>query len=215
MARPRKPLLSRDGIVDAALALASETGGFTVPELARRLGVRPSSLYNHVRGRAEIIELIRRRLHEEMAVRVDVSGDWADVVRNVAAAQRAVLARHPWVIMLLATSPAGLDSAITTVENLATILSRAGFADRDVAHVIAMIDIVTIGAGLDLVSPEVIYPPEVLAQSTTLARVMSSLPAGASRADDAFDFTIELVIEAMRARLRRTLEGGAEQEARP
>ncbi|WP_433461956.1 TetR/AcrR family transcriptional regulator C-terminal domain-containing protein [Spirillospora sp. CA-128828] len=189
--------------------------------MARRLGVRPSSLYNHVNGRAEIIELIRRRLHEEMAVRVDVSRDWADVVRNVAAAQREVLARHSWVIMLLATSPAGLDSAITTVENLAAILSRAGFTDRDVVHVIAVIDIVTIGASLDLVSPEVIYPAEALAQATTLARVMRSRPPGTSRADDAFDFTMELVIEAMRARLHRIpgaasspQEGSAEHEAR-
>ncbi|MEO3829145.1 TetR/AcrR family transcriptional regulator C-terminal domain-containing protein [Actinomadura sp. B10D3] len=208
MPRPSKPLLSRESIAAAALEMTSETGGFTVPDLARRLGVRPSSLYNHVSGRAEIVELIRRRLHEAMAVRVDVAGDWAEVIRHVASAQRASMARHPWVIPLLATSPAGLDDTITTLENVATVLSRAGFADRDVMLAIAMIDIVTIGASLDLVSPEDLYPAEVLAEATTLARVVRSAPPGVTRADAAFEFTLELVIEALRARLRRGGSGG-------
>ncbi|MFB9834345.1 TetR/AcrR family transcriptional regulator C-terminal domain-containing protein [Actinoallomurus acaciae] len=207
MPRPSKPLLSREIIANAALEMTSETGGFTVPGLARRLNVRQSSLYNHVSGRAEIIELIRRQLHEAMAVRVDVTDDWPDVIRHIASAQRSSMAKHPWLIPLLATSPADLDAAITTVENFATVLCRAGFSDRDVVLVIAMIDIVTIGASLDLASPEDIYPAEVLAEATTLARVMRSSPPGASRADAAFEFTIEIIIEAMRARLRRPNPG--------
>ena len=51
MGRPRTPLLSADRIADAALELVNTTGGFTMPALAARLGVRPSSLYNHVAGR--------------------------------------------------------------------------------------------------------------------------------------------------------------------
>ncbi|WP_165978508.1 TetR/AcrR family transcriptional regulator C-terminal domain-containing protein [Actinomadura darangshiensis] len=208
MPRPPKALLSREIIAAAALEMTGESGGFTVPELAKRLNVRQSSLYNHVSGRAEIIELIRQRLHESLAVRVDVTGDWADVIRDVATAQRASMAKHPWVIPLLATSPAGLDATITTLENVATVLSRAGFRDRDVMLAISMIDIVTIGASLDLVSPEDLYPAEVLAEATTLARVVRSAAAGVSRADAAFEFTLDLVIEALRARLARDGEPG-------
>src|SRR5690242_8540361 len=116
MARPKDPKLSVDLIVDTALGMAGTTGSFTIPELAGKLGVRPSSLYNHVSGRDEIIELIRRRLHEAMAVRVDIDADWRDTFRRIAVAQRDSLARHPWLIPLLATSPASLDASITTLE---------------------------------------------------------------------------------------------------
>ncbi|MFE2848087.1 TetR/AcrR family transcriptional regulator C-terminal domain-containing protein [Streptomyces scopuliridis] len=184
--------------------MTSETGGFTVPELARRLNVRPSSLYNHVSGRAGIIELIRKQLHEAMAVRVDVNADWPDVIRLVASAHRASMAKHPWLIPLLATSPADLDTSITTIENVATVLSKAGFTDRDVMMAIAVIDIITIGASLDLVSPQDLYPAEVLAETTTLARITRSVPSDVPRADAAFEFTVELVIEALEVRLNRS-----------
>ncbi|MEU6712230.1 TetR/AcrR family transcriptional regulator C-terminal domain-containing protein [Nonomuraea sp. NPDC046802] len=236
MARPSKTKLSPEIIVAAALEMTAETGEFTVPELARRLNVRPSSLYNHVSGRAEIIELIRRQMHEAMAVRVDVNADWPSVIRLVASAHRASLAEFPWLIPLLATSPATLDTSITTLENVATVLSKAGFGEHDVMMIIAMIDIIVIGASLDLVSPQDLYPAEVLAETTTFARVVrsagiarmtrskssglsgpadSSLLSGASetvdeaagsdtsRADAAFAFTVDLVIDALRARLDR------------
>ncbi|MEW1724507.1 TetR/AcrR family transcriptional regulator C-terminal domain-containing protein [Streptomyces sp. NPDC093109] len=213
MARPSKPLLSPEIIVGAALEMTAETGGFTVPELAKRLGVRPSSLYNHVSGRAEIIELIRRQMHEAMAVRVDVNADWPDVVRLVASAHRASMARHPWLIPLLATSPADLDTSITTIENVATVLSKAGFTDQDVLMTIAMMDIITIGASLDLVSPQNLYPPEVLAETATLARITRSVPAGTPRADAAFEFTVELVIDALRTRLSRSRRAAVAADA--
>ena len=66
MGRPRTPLLSADRIADAALELVNTTGGFTMPALAARLGVRPSSLYNHVAGRDAIVELLRERAMSEV-----------------------------------------------------------------------------------------------------------------------------------------------------
>ena len=203
MARPKDPKLSVDLIVDTALGMAGSTGSFTIPELAKNLGVRPSSLYNHVSGRDEIIELIRRRLHEAMAVRVDVDADWRDTFRRIAVAQRDSLASHPWLIPLLATSPASLDASITTLENFAVVLSRAGFDDANVLHVMATLDILTIGASLDYASPENLYPPEVLAQAPTLARATRSAPSTRKRADAAFGFVLDLVVEGLETRLRR------------
>ncbi|MDQ4113644.1 MAG: TetR/AcrR family transcriptional regulator, partial [Actinomycetota bacterium] len=54
--RPRKALLDRDRIGATALELVDETGDFTLPELARRLGVQTASLYHHVDGRTGVIE---------------------------------------------------------------------------------------------------------------------------------------------------------------
>src|SRR3984957_7418834 len=38
--RPRRAVLDKDRIAEAAMAIVDETGDFTVPELARRLGVQ-------------------------------------------------------------------------------------------------------------------------------------------------------------------------------
>ena len=50
MPRPSKPLLTRRGIADEALALVEEEGieALTTRRLAKRLGVEGPSLYNHV-----------------------------------------------------------------------------------------------------------------------------------------------------------------------
>lgn len=66
MGRPSTPILSTDRIATAALDLVNSTGGFTIPGLARRLKVSPSSLYNHVAGREQIVELLRERAMSEV-----------------------------------------------------------------------------------------------------------------------------------------------------
>ena len=71
MGRPSKPLLSTDRIAGAAMDLVNKTGGFTVPELARALKVSPSSLYNHVAGREQIVELLRERAMSDVALPAD------------------------------------------------------------------------------------------------------------------------------------------------
>lgn len=182
--------------------MLGKSGSFTMTELAAHLNVRQSSLYNHVSGRDQVLDLIRQRMHEEMAVRVDPGGPWQQTIRDVAHAQRAVLARHPFLIPLLATSPAEPGAAASGIENLATVLCRSGFADADVLQIIATIDIIVIGGSLDLVSPEELYPPEVLAGSSDLARVVRSAPIGTSRADAAFEFALDMLVAALSVRLR-------------
>ena len=48
------------------MAIVDETGDFTVPELARRLGVQTASIYHYVDGRAGVIELLRARMREQL-----------------------------------------------------------------------------------------------------------------------------------------------------
>lgn len=60
MARPRTPLLSRDGIVTAALALVDAEGleALSTRRLAAELGVSGPSLYNHVATKDELIDAV-------------------------------------------------------------------------------------------------------------------------------------------------------------
>ncbi|NEE53825.1 helix-turn-helix transcriptional regulator, partial [Streptomyces sp. SID8455] len=62
MGRPRTPLLDRERIGATALELIDEQGEFSVPQVARRLGVQTGSVYHHVDGRAGVVELVRERV---------------------------------------------------------------------------------------------------------------------------------------------------------
>ena len=60
MVRPRTPLLSRDGIIAAALALVDAEGleALSTRRLAAELGVSGPSLYNHVATKDELIDAV-------------------------------------------------------------------------------------------------------------------------------------------------------------
>ena len=50
MARPSKNILSPSIIAEAALTMVERDHDFTIPGIAKELGVNPSSLYHHVRN---------------------------------------------------------------------------------------------------------------------------------------------------------------------
>ncbi|MBS2538899.1 TetR/AcrR family transcriptional regulator C-terminal domain-containing protein [Catenulispora sp. NF23] len=79
MARPRTPLLSRDGIVAAALALVDAEGleALSTRRLAAELGVSGPSLYNHVATKDELIDAVV----DCVVAAVDVSA-FAGLVRS-------------------------------------------------------------------------------------------------------------------------------------
>ena len=55
--RPKTPLLSREGIIEAALRIVDDEGldALTTRRLATDLGVKGASLYNHFRDKEEIV----------------------------------------------------------------------------------------------------------------------------------------------------------------
>lgn len=201
MARPRVPLLSREVIVAAALEVGGRSGEFTLRDLAASLSVKQASLYNHIQSKAELVDLMRESIHEDMAVKVDTNATWQDAIRLVAEAHRGLLIDHPWLIPQLATSPATVGAAVSAVENLATVLSKAGFEPRDVSSIIGAVDIVIIGASIDWFAPAVLFPPQVIEGTTDLAHAIQAMPPSHNRADDHFRYTVTLLIEALEHRL--------------
>jgi AcrR family transcriptional regulator len=98
--RPRTPLLSRDAIALAALRIVDRTGEFTIAQVADALGVRPSSLYNHLSNKAEIIEAMRSYVFREGAFEGGDPEGWDQAVRTSLRRYRECFARHPRLIPL-------------------------------------------------------------------------------------------------------------------
>lgn len=200
MPRPRTPLLSTVRIADAAMQLVDEGEPFGVNAIARRLGVTPSSLYNHVSGRDEIIELMRGRLGERY-MPSSLEGPWDEVVERMLRAQRRMYAEHPFLIPLIVGKTITDPSIIASYDRLATTLAAAGFPEDDVLEVVAIIDAFSIGFGLDFASPEDVWRPET--PTDTLGRLVETGPRGAERSDRAFEAALELLLDGLRLRLAR------------
>src|ERR1051326_4119672 len=106
MARPRTPLLSREGIVTAALALVDAEGldALSTRRLAAELGVSGPSLYNHLATKDELIDAVV----DSVVAKVDISpfassgSDWPSAPATWARSYRAALAAHPNIVPALA-----------------------------------------------------------------------------------------------------------------
>ena len=197
MGRPPVALLSTDLIAGAAMDLVNTTGGFTIPELARRLKVSPSSLYNHVSGREQIVELLRELAMSEVVLPADGDEEpWVDTVAEIMRSYRRSYARYPRLIPLLTTHAVNSSHAFTMYNALATTLSRAGFSDADILRVITLMDCFVLGSALDLAAP--VDPWGSGAEvGPELAAALATGGAKPARADDAFEFGLAVVLRGL------------------
>ncbi|MFG2889412.1 TetR/AcrR family transcriptional regulator C-terminal domain-containing protein [Streptomyces sp. NPDC048248] len=208
MGRPRKPLLDRARIAATALRLVDEQGEFSVPQIARALGVQTASVYHHVEGRAGVIELLRERVADAIDTSSLDAARWDTALESWARSYRAAFAAHPRAIPLLTTSPVRAPKVIAQYEQAAGLLLDAGFAPSDVIAVIAALENVVLGSALDLAAPETMWETEE-ADAPRLAHALAA--AGPDRADHAFELSLAGVMERVRAELgkqREPADGG-------
>ncbi|MEZ0109193.1 AcrR family transcriptional regulator [Catenulispora sp. EB89] len=177
MARPRTPLLSRDGIVAAALALVDAEGleGLSTRRLAAELGVSGPSLYNHVATKDELIDAVV----DCVVAGVDVSAfeglgsgssqgsgsfegsgpgstrpggeeepAWRGALATWARSYREVLAAHPNVVPALARGSGRRPAQLHIADAVFGGLVDAGWPRREATSIGALMRSLVIGSAL-------------------------------------------------------------------
>ncbi|ALJ20093.1 TetR/AcrR family transcriptional regulator [Microbacterium sp. No. 7] len=201
MARPKIPILSRERIARAALEVADDHGRLTMAQLAKHLGVTSPSLYNHVGGLDEVLELMRETIHVEQGPKIDRSWTWQEVIRHVARHDRDSIGQHPWLAADLMISQVTAAEPLASVIDFAEVLSDAGFTTEEVYRIIGTVDLLTAGGALDLGAPERVYPIETELADNALGASLRANPKGSARADAVFAFAVDAFIEALEHRL--------------
>lgn len=105
MARPRKALLTREKVVDAAITLIG-VGGlemFSMHKLAAALGVRAPSLYHYFTDKNALLEAVAREITLVDAVPDATASDtdWAGYLTTQAVNLRGRIVAHPQCAPLL------------------------------------------------------------------------------------------------------------------
>jgi AcrR family transcriptional regulator len=120
--------LSRDRILDAALAMADRDGlaKLSMRRLGEELGVDAMTIYHHVPNKDALLDgLVERVLTE--AVPDELPGPWSAALRSYAWSLRAALLRHPGSLPLAVTRPATTPATLQVAERALALLQDAGF----------------------------------------------------------------------------------------
>jgi AcrR family transcriptional regulator len=118
-----RPRLSREEIVDAAIAIADAEGAeaLSMRRIAQVLQAGTMSLYWHVSSKEHLLELMRDMLMAEIEVPAP-SGDWRADLRALAVSSRAMLSRHRWLMNFVGgRPPLGPSTLLILEESLALV----------------------------------------------------------------------------------------------
>ncbi|MFJ9177469.1 TetR/AcrR family transcriptional regulator [Streptomyces sp. NPDC102360] len=153
MARPRKPLLSRDRIVDAARALVDTEGlaAVSTRRLAAELGVSGPSLYNHFRTKDQILEAVA----DSVSAQVDLSmfdadddRDWRTALHDWAVSYRAALRAHPNIVPVLARGPGHRPAGLRLADAVFGSMVDAGWPPPQATSIGALMRYFVTGSAL-------------------------------------------------------------------
>lgn len=133
VSRVPRNTLSRDRIVEAALALLDAEGidSVTMPALAKRLGVGTMSLYRHVADKDDLINAVAERVLSGVAVPDGDPDDWQGRVVGYLRALREAALAHPGLARILAERGLTVGPVFGQLEAVHGVLRAAGFPDLD------------------------------------------------------------------------------------
>ena len=135
---PAKERLSRERIVDCAIALADAEGleAVTIRRLAQDQGVTPMALYWHFKDKDRLYDGIAERLLGQVVLPpADPGRDWSEQLREVLDALLAVLRAHPAVADLVKLRMMLSEPGLEVAEYTLGLLRRAGFSAEQSAQV--------------------------------------------------------------------------------
>ena len=127
--RPSSPKIDESRIAEAALAIIDERGwpSLTMAALAARLGVRAPSLYHHIGGQDELVDLVRGLVVQQIVVPEDPALDWRDAFYRFGVSYYRAFARHPNTIQTLSTTPIRDPLTLHMYESVLRLLHDAGW----------------------------------------------------------------------------------------
>ncbi|MEV5547132.1 TetR/AcrR family transcriptional regulator [Streptomyces sp. NPDC052309] len=151
MARPRKPLLSTDRIVETARALVDAEGlaAVSTRRLAAELGVSGPSLYNHFRTKDEILEAVADSVSAQVDLSMFEDGrEWRAALHDWAVSYRDALREHPNIVPVLAHGPGRRPAALRLADAVYGAMVDAGWPPAQATSIGALMRYFVMGSAL-------------------------------------------------------------------
>ncbi|MCK2217876.1 TetR/AcrR family transcriptional regulator [Actinomadura sp. ATCC 31491] len=138
-APPRRPALTREAIVAAAIALADAEGlaAVSIRRVAAELGARTMTLYSYIERKEDLLALMLDEIAGELRPAGPPPDDWREALLDIARRERDLVRRHPWRVDLLSQGVAVGPNALRHVERKLAVLARLGAAPEAAWRVLA------------------------------------------------------------------------------
>lgn len=149
--RPAKAKLTEDGIATAALELIDERGwaAFSMNALAVKLNVRTPSLYHHIEGQAELIDLVRIRIVRKIETASLAKLDWEQAIRVFGMSYYRAFVGHPNVIQILSVTPINDPETFQMYEAFLAALDREGWSGERALEILSGLEYLALGSAYE------------------------------------------------------------------
>lgn len=204
MARPTRPLLSRDRIVACALALVDAEGlqSVSTRRLAAELGVSGPSLYNHFRNKDEILDAVADTVCAQVEVSMFTDGtEWRQALLEWARSYRAALSAHPNIVPFLAQGPGRRPSQLRIADAVFGGMTKAGWPNAQATHIGALMRYFVAGSALGSFARGFIDDAEIYTRDYPHLDQAHLLADHQQRVDEgAFETGLHALIDGLAAR---------------
>lgn len=198
--RPRTRILGREVITDAARKIIATNGvqAFTMTQLAARLNVTPSAVYNHADSKLEILRWIEDAIMGEVDTSAFDTKPWREALKDWARSYRDTMAKHAELITAIATTEV-IESPQTVAmyETVTTVLVAAGWPLDSVVPLITALESFIYGNAINEHAPEDIYNVgELAGYAPTFSKAVEAQPERSQHDvnDELFDIGFEAIV---------------------
>ncbi len=203
--------LSKGRIVEAALALADETGmeRLTIRRLADALGVGPMSVYHYFPNKEAIIDAMVDAVFAQIALPPE-DEHWKPALRIRCLSVRDVLGRHRWAPPYMESRTSPGPATLRHHDAVLGCLRRGGLPNELVAHAYAIVDSYLYGfaleeaalpagggEGIREVAVEIAAAFDPEAYPHLLAFTMEHVMQPGYRFADSFEFGLDLILDGL------------------
>ncbi|WP_166351937.1 TetR/AcrR family transcriptional regulator [Phytoactinopolyspora limicola] len=138
---PRRPALTHDRIIEAAVRVADD-GGLTqvsMRNVGKELGVEAMSLYHHVANKDALLD----GLADWVFTQIELPGlqqPWRPAMTERAASARQALGQHPWALGLIESRRAPGAALLRHHDTMLGCLRHNGFSPALAVHAFSAVD---------------------------------------------------------------------------
>jgi AcrR family transcriptional regulator len=180
---PRERSLSREAIAAAALRVVDRDGldAMTMRRVAEELGTGAASLYAHVAGKEELLELIVERVIGEVEIPAEANPDqWQEELKEGLRDIRTAIAAHGDIARaIFARIPLG-ENALRGSEWMIRTLRAGGLPDQVIAYACDLLPLYVTAVAYEesLYASENVTPEAMGEFIASMRQYFESLPPG-------------------------------------
>jgi AcrR family transcriptional regulator len=218
---PRRTRLSRDRVLQAAVALADKAGidAVSMRNLAEELGVVPMAPYKHVASKDELLDGMVDIVVGEIEPPAGGAG-WKSAIRQRILSARRSLQRHPWAPAVIESRTSPSPAMLAYIDSMIGMFLAGGFSADLTHHALHAMGSRLYGFSQDVFNDSPDVDPETMAK---LAREMdgryphiaemiravyhdeASIVGQGCDDQFEFEFALDLLLDGLERLLRRDL----------